>query len=154
MELNQKVVAELRHLRYAVYLVALGLVVVAISSIYPWLSLLWQNNAAPVSPEQQVAQTSQCGSGGEAFYNEASALFEKAKYKDLVGFSEKRLAACPSDEFAWWWKAKALALDAQWEPALAALERTVLLKPDWRTKYVEPMRGAIEYQRSQKRKIQ
>lgn len=128
-------------------LIAIAFSVIAGSIIYDMQESQTSADTV-VSPTADPRSSSPCSV--RTFFDETSNLMEKAKYKDVVSAANARLTVCPSDHYAYWFKGKALALEGQWEPALEALNRAELLRPDWRRLYIQPLRESIESQQSEK----
>ena len=147
MEIDERLLKEIRRFRYAAWAVAGAVFLAAAAMAYSFLQATsWPD--AYQGPGADPARTSACAV--EGFYRDASALQESGKFKELIAFSEARLKACPADHHAWWFKAKGLAVEERWDDALEALRRTELLRPDWRRAYVMPLRESIEWNKSQK----
>jgi cytochrome c-type biogenesis protein CcmH/NrfG len=147
MEIDERLLKEIRHFRYAVWAVAAAVLLSAAATAYSFLHTpSWAETRQ--GPAADPASTSACAV--EDFYRHASDLQARGKFKELIGLSDTRLKACPGDHYAWWFKAKGLAVEERWDDALEALKRTELLRPDWRRAYVEPLRESIEWNRYQK----
>ena len=140
-------------IRKTVILAVFLLVVITATLVLALASLaagvLYWNAESPVAgvPVGDIAKPSICA--GDTFYKSVSALLDAAKYSEAAAFSDERLKTCPSDHYAWFYKAKALAIEKQWDPALEALARAELLRPDWRYAYTKPLRESIEWNKSQ-----
>jgi len=146
-ETESLVVRELRRIRMAFTVIATALVVAVGFSSAVVVYWLYADSSAVVGPVSDVAKGSPCA--GDAFYKSVSALLDAAKYKEAIASSDERLKSCPADHYAWFYKAKALAIERQWDPALEALSRAELLRPDWRYAYTKPLRESIEWNKSQ-----
>ena len=150
MEINDRLLKEVRHFTYAAWAVAVGLLLVASAVAYSFIQTAsWSDSI--YSPGADPAKNSPCAV--DRFFKEASALQERGKFKELIPFSDARLKECPADQYAWWFKAKALAIDEQWDEALEALKHAELLRPDWRRPYVMPLRESIEWNKSKKKAV-
>ena len=150
MEIDDRILKEIRRFTYAAWAVATGLLLVSGAVTYSLIQTTsWSESI--YTPGADPAKNSPCAV--DQFYRDASALQERGKFKELISFAEARLKECPADHHAWWFKAKGLALDEQWDEALEALKRAELLRPDWRRPYIMPLREAIEGNRSKEKPL-
>lgn len=142
---------EVRRLTVAVWVVAITIILIAAGIGY---TFVLDSNVAleslSRSPVSEPKDPSPCKV--DAFFNQADTLMQGAKYKEVVALADERLKTCPADHYAWWFKAKALAIQERWDDALEALRRTELLRPDWRKPYVVPLRESIEWNKERKTK--
>jgi cytochrome c-type biogenesis protein CcmH/NrfG len=150
MDIDERLLKEIRLFRYAAWAIAAAILLAAAATAYSFLHTpSWVDSRQ--GPAGDPARTSACGA--DDFYRDASALQAIGKFKELIALSDTRLKACPGDHYAWWFKAKGLAVEERWDEALEALQRTELLRPDWRRAYAEPLRESIEWNKSQKRRV-
>jgi tetratricopeptide (TPR) repeat protein len=138
-------VRELRRIRIAFVWVAVA--VIAGAGVITF-GLIYSFGASVSVPAAPVTDVSKGPCAGEMFYNSVSALLDRANYKEAITASDERLKTCPADHYAWFYKAKALAIEKQWDAALDALSRAELLRPDWRYFYTKPLRESIEWNKS------
>jgi tetratricopeptide (TPR) repeat protein len=137
------VVRELRRIRISFSLIAAAAVAAVIFICA--FSLYAMRSVSPAVPVGEIS-TGPCS--GESFYNAVSSLLDAAKYKEAIASSEERLKTCPGDPYAWFYKAKALAVENQWDAALESLNRAELLRPDWLYAYTKPLRESIDRNKS------
>ena len=150
MEIDDRLLKEVRRFTYAAWAVAAGLLLVAGAVAYSFIQTAsWSESI--YTPGADPAKGSPCAV--DRFFREASALQERGKFKELIAFADARLKECPADHYAWWFKAKALAIDEQWDEALEALKHAELLRPDWRRPYVTPLRESIEWNKAKKKTL-
>jgi cytochrome c-type biogenesis protein CcmH/NrfG len=149
MQTDDRILKEVRRFTLAIWVIAVSVLALTVGAAY---SLFWEVRS-PESiplPAGDPSSTSPCAI--EKFYRETNVLMERGKYMEVVSAADARIKDCPSDHYAWWFKAKALAIGEQWDPALEALRRAELLRPDWRRPYVVPLRESIEWNKAQKNK--
>ena len=140
------VLRELRAIRIAFTVIAVAFVLALLSLAG---AILYWNVADSSSTSSPLGETSRASScGAEAFYKSMSTLLEGAKYKEVVALADDRLKQCPADAYAYFYKGKALAIENQWEPALEAVNRAELLRPDWSYAYTRPLRESIEWNKA------
>lgn len=142
MDVDARFLRELALIRRAIWFFAVCLSVAALAAAiaiaYAAISSTTLSQDVAYSPEPLAGPCK-----GDSFYRDADALYQRGSYRETVALAEGRLEKCPSDGFGWWWKAKSLALLGEGDKALAALDRTELIRPDWRGVYVEPLRRSI-----------
>jgi tetratricopeptide (TPR) repeat protein len=144
-DFEAQLLREIKKFRYTVIgivlLIIVGLVVAYFNSLREYSS--FANNYWPI----QGSKSSLCGD--ESFRKKVDELDEAGKYKEVISFSDERIKVCPSDAHAWFFKARALAIEGQWDEALEPLGKAELLRPDWRYSYIKPLRESIEWNKEQ-----
>jgi tetratricopeptide (TPR) repeat protein len=142
MDTDPRFLRELTLIRRAIWLFVICFSIASIGAAvaisYAAISTTTLAQDIAVMPEAVIGPCK-----GDSFYREADALYQKGSYRETLALAESRLEKCPSDGFAWWWKAKSLALLAEPAKALSALDRAELIRPDWRNMYVEPLRKSL-----------
>jgi hypothetical protein len=140
------ILRELRGIRIAFTVIASALVVAILSIAGSLLYWNISDNSSLSAPVGDAQKSPSCG--GDAFYKSVSVLLDEAKYKEAIALSDERLKKCPADHYAFFYKAKALAIENQWDRALEALGHAELLRPDWRYAYTNPLRESIEWNKA------
>jgi len=142
MDTDPRLLRELALIRRAIWVFAicfsLASLGAAVAIAYAAITTATMSQDIAVMPETVIGPCK-----GDSFYRDADTLYQKGSYRETLMLAESRLEKCPSDGFGWWWKAKSLALLGESDKALIALDRAELIRPDWRSMYVDPLRKSI-----------
>ena len=75
----------------------------------------------------------------EDFRDKATTLFEQGKPDELLKLANEHMQAFPNDADAYWYRARAYLLQKEWAKALADLDQTAFLAPNWKAEYTDPL---------------
>ena len=75
----------------------------------------------------------------EDFRDQASALFEQGKPDELLKLANEHMQEFPNDADAYWYRARAYLIQKDWAKALADLNQTAFLAPNWKAEYTDPL---------------
>ena len=80
----------------------------------------------------------------DVFRDEASHLFDKGAFDELVNFCEDKLKSKPHDGHALWYIAKAYYQKGEHLKAKEYFEKVAKAEPSWEKQYVQPYLEKIE----------
>jgi len=144
-DFETQLLREIKKFRYTI--IGIVLLIVAGLTVAYFNALREASSLSDDYWPMRSAESSLCG--GDSFRKKVDELFEAGKYKEAINFSDERVKVCPSDARALFFKAKALAIEGQWDEALKPLGKAELLRPDWRYSYIRPLRESIEWNKEQ-----
>ncbi|MDR2244184.1 MAG: hypothetical protein LBE15_02085 [Burkholderiales bacterium] len=139
-DFEAQLLREIKKFRYTV----IGIVLVVIVLSIAFVCYLQEHSSVFYRYEvTKKSELSQCDDESFDFNQKAKELFETGKHKEGILLSEERIETCPFDAHAWFYKARALAMEKQWDDALESLGKAGVLNPDLYYMHIKPLSELI-----------
>src|SRR5918999_2304706 len=127
--MEQQILSTLQEIKTAVYILIAILVLGVIASFL----------RAGIAAKGLVR-----GKLDDIFRDEASHLFDKGAFEELINFCEDKLKSKPHDGHALWYIAKAYYQKGEHLKAKEFFEKVGKAEPSWEKQYVQPYLEKIE----------